>query len=377
MRQYDSLYGGLADGILSGMEIGDRIGKKRAVSALFDQGQKEGEQLRQNDLNNYDNQRASLFEGGYNPSQEEMQALDNGYQTLQAQKPSQLFNDSIMGMSSQERLGHMVQLAQQGGLKINDATLNALQGVNSIYDNMQAQDMQHQTQLFNLAEAKKKAEEEAKSKETMGRATYQMFSQDPKYKGLFGDATPDSYASYSGLAPMLFKDSQANDRLQNMLLLQGMKGDTATQIAAAHDDTKQLVAGIVHSGNSNNDFYKSESLRLRQEEIKRQQEKDKAEAELKAQVSKDAQFKNRKEYATKTLKDDKTFRMLSPEDQDKVTSYYGNYGVMPQTKTVGGGLFSGKQYIYNLTPPAVNPTNTARNTGQSPTKKQGDPLGLR
>lgn len=118
----------------------DRASREGAIGSLFDENNYSAQQGQ--DVAQYEQERANLLEGGYQPNEAETQALDHGQQNLETTAPSTLFFNKITGMGSQERLGHMVELFQGNGGKVNEASLGALKGVNSLFDNAKTQDQQ-------------------------------------------------------------------------------------------------------------------------------------------------------------------------------------------------------------------------------------------
>lgn len=375
---------GFAGGMNSGMNLANNIlrikdeaEKKKATGALFDQADKEGQTLINNDLSNYDNQRASLFEGGYQPSQDETKALNEGYQNLQSQKPSDVFMSSIMGMSNQERLGHMVQLAQQGGLKMNGNTIEALQGVNSLFDGVKQADTQEEQKAYAFQALKDKEAEDNANKEALGRATYNLFGKDDKYKGMFGEGEPTSYSQYATLAPLLFKDSASNDKIESLILMNALNNKTKQDIADQSDETRRTLAPLIHSQNSNNDYWREQSLEQRKREQQYKQEQDKKEEDRKTQENKQKQYDERRKTATKQLSEDKTFKKLDANQQEQVIDYYAKYGVMPKREVKESGLlFKDKKTVFNTTPPSSSPTKPTSGNGTT-SKKKNDPLGIR
>lgn len=365
---------GFASGLDSGsrfannmLSIYDQAQKKKAIEAMYDNGAEEARKQIDSDLSSYDSQRASLFEGGYKPSQEELSALDNGYSNIQNQKPSELFNSQLMGMNSQERLGHMVQLAQQGGLKINDNTLNALQGVNSIFDNVQQADVQHtaqQNQLF-------KFQQEQQLLNAQGQYVRKNYADK-----LSPEMLDMSDTQLGGLFAPLMKDDQYGDKLQNAMLMNQLTNatrlqtnqatnDTREQIAQGNNDTKQLIASIAQGNKASNEEWKRLEYELRREKF----EAEKAE---KADKAKAKDLETRQKLYQQRYKDSEKLVPTSLSDDKDINAwkeYYARYGVAPKTKKEDG-LFGKTVYLTN-TPPAskapsqAQPSNNRANIVQA------------
>lgn len=372
---------GFAQGLRAGSDaVGDAIDayrateKRNAVSTLFNQGNIEGEKIRQQDMTNYNDQTATLFKD-YTPTAEEMSAIGQGATDISEQKPSQLFSDSIMGMNSQERLGHMVTLAQQGGLKINNNTLDTLGGVNSLFDNAQKQDMEFEAKQFNMAEAQR-AQQQAivaeqqrlQGRNTLGELTYHTFKDDEKFKGLFGSIAGAGEGAdmsrFADAAPLLFRDNQADSRLENARLLAQMnigsreniaEGNRTTRelIANNSNDTRQLVAGMKGSNTQfqydNLEFKKqlAEEKRL-EREAKLNQEKKQA-----GQKNFESRYKTADKMVPKDLK--------NPEDIHKWKSYFAATGQVPKKE--------GNIYKTDVSNYQSNPTKTAP-SGSKMTREQ-------
>ena len=368
--------GGFAQGMESGarmanswMDTYDRAQKNSAVSTLFNQGNIEGEKIRQQDMTNYNDQTASLFSGGYTPTAEEMGAIGQGATTMSEQKPSQLFSQSIMGMNSQERLGHMVTLAQQGGLKINNNTLETLGGVNSLFDNAQKQDMEFEAKQFNMAEAQR-AQQQAiiaeqqrlQGRNTLGELTYQTFKDDEKYKGLFGSIAGAGEGAdmsrFADAAPLLFRDSQSNDKLMNSLLLAQMNTGSREKIAEGNRDTRELIAGnandtkqMVAAMRGSNTQFQYDNLDFKKQlaEEKRIEREAKLNQEKKQAGQKN--FESRYKTADKMVPKD----LKNPEDIHKWKSYFAATGQVPKKE---GNVY--KTDVSNYQPNSKsNPTKTA------------------
>ena len=383
-----------ASGLNAGMDFADRFIKNSnareqssAREKLFSLGEDQGRQLINQDVSNYDNQRASLFEGGYKPSEEENMALDSGAQTTTQQKPSERFLGSVVNMSSAERLGHMMTLAKDGGLKINDNTMAALQGVSSLFEKAKQDDITDATTKAATAEALRQRELENRKNMAAGQYLFNQmggeakFGANPDYEAIGTSATP--FANIlRGEEGNNIRMQLAGEKTAATVTADAIKAeDKITAANKALEDkkeareyqrgTSQLIAGIGAQNNASNaenmNYFRQQNLSLAREKFDKDKEDTKRTSEEKALAAKQKLFQDRRKEAFKSLPKD----LKTTEQQGEWMDYYAQHGVYPRVTVNKNGLFSRDTNNYDTKTPPKRPATTPSKSGAVDYKKYG------